>query len=129
MLFGLKAAFRSWFIADDGWNELQKSGDSNSRKQIVQLSSRSISAGNLFFRLDKRDVCCRPTACSRHPTTRVRTASASVLRPPRRVGAGKDVFGLGPILQLAEEAGCGGDGGISGRGVPLPIGVIRHLSD
>lgn len=83
----------------------------------------------LRFRLDKRDVCCRPTAYSRHPFTYVRTASTSVLRPPRRVGAGKDVFGLGPILQLAEEAGCGGDGGISGRGAPLPIGVIRHLLD
>ena len=45
----LEAAFRSWFIADDGRNELQKSGDSNSRKQIVQLSSLSISAGNLVF--------------------------------------------------------------------------------
>ena len=44
----LEAAFRSRFIADDGWNELQKSGDSNSRKQVVQLSSWSISAGNLF---------------------------------------------------------------------------------
>ena len=83
----------------------------------------------LFFRLDKRDVCCRPTAYSRHPSTYVRTASASVLRSPRRVGAGKDVFGLGPILQLVGEAGCGGDGGISGRGAPLPIGVIRHLLD
>ena len=31
----------------------------------------------MFFRLDKRDVCCRPTAYSRHPATRVRTASAS----------------------------------------------------
>ena len=41
-----------------------------------------------------------------------------MLRSPRRVGAGKDVFGLGPILQLAGEAGCGGDGGISGRGAP-----------
>ena len=49
LLFGLKATFRSWFIADDGWNELQKSGGSNSRKQVVQLSSRSISAGNLVF--------------------------------------------------------------------------------
>ena len=49
LLSDLKAAFRSWFIADDGWNELQKSGDSNSRKQVVQLSSRSISAGNLVF--------------------------------------------------------------------------------
>ena len=49
LLFGLKAAFRSWFIADDGRNELQKSEDSNSRKQIVQLSSRSISVGNLVF--------------------------------------------------------------------------------
>ena len=49
LLFGLKAAFRSWFIVDDGWNEPQKSGGSNSRKQIVQLSSRSISAGNLVF--------------------------------------------------------------------------------
>ena len=83
----------------------------------------------LFFRLDKRDVCCRPTAYSRHPPAHARTASASVFRPPRRVGAGKDVFGLGPILQLAGEAGCGGDGGISGRGAPLPIGVIRHLLD
>ena len=44
-----KAAFRSWFIVDDGRNELQKSGGSNSRKQIVRLSSRSISAGNLVF--------------------------------------------------------------------------------
>ena len=49
LLFGLKAAFRSWLIAGDGRNELQKSGDSNSRKQIVQLSNRSISAGNLVF--------------------------------------------------------------------------------
>lgn len=49
LLFGLKATFRSRFIADDGWNELQKSGDSNSRKQVVQLSNRSISAGNLVF--------------------------------------------------------------------------------
>ena len=49
LLFGLKAAFRSRFIADDGRNELQKSGGSNSRKQIAQLSSRSISAGNLVF--------------------------------------------------------------------------------
>ena len=44
-----KAAFRSRFIVDDGRNELQKSGGSNSRKQIVQLSSQSISAGNLVF--------------------------------------------------------------------------------
>lgn len=49
LLFGLKAAFRSRFIVDDGRNKLQKSGDSNSRKQIAQLSSRSISAGNLVF--------------------------------------------------------------------------------
>ena len=49
LLSDLEAAFRSRFIADDGWNELQKSEDSNSRKQIVQLSSRSISAGNLVF--------------------------------------------------------------------------------
>ena len=48
-LSDLKAAFRSWFIVDDGRNELQKVGGSNSRKQIVQLSSRSISAGNLVF--------------------------------------------------------------------------------
>ena len=53
LLFGLKATFRSWFIADDGWNELQKSGDSNSRRQIVQLPSQSISAGNLVFVLQK----------------------------------------------------------------------------
>ena len=45
----LEAAFRSRFIVDDGRNELQKSGGSNSRKQAVQLSSRSISAGNLVF--------------------------------------------------------------------------------
>ena len=44
-----KAAFRSRFIVDDGRNEPQKSGGSNSRKQIVRLSSRSISAGNLVF--------------------------------------------------------------------------------
>ena len=44
-----KAAFRSWFVVDDGRNEPQKSGGSNSRKQVVQLSSRSISAGNLVF--------------------------------------------------------------------------------
>ena len=48
-LSDLKAAFRSRFIADDGRNELQKPGGSNSRKQAVQLSSRSISAGNLVF--------------------------------------------------------------------------------
>ena len=44
-----KAAFRSRFIVDDGRNELQKSGGSNSRKQVVQLSSQNISAGNLVF--------------------------------------------------------------------------------
>ena len=49
LLSDLKAAFRSRFIVDDGRNKLQKSGGSNSRKQIVQLSSRSISAGNLVF--------------------------------------------------------------------------------
>ena len=50
-----KAAFRSRFIVYDGRNEPQKSGGSNSRKQIVQLSSRSVSAGNLVFCLDERD--------------------------------------------------------------------------
>ena len=49
LLSNLEAAFRSWLIVDDGRNELQKSGDSNSRKQMVQLSSQSISAGNLVF--------------------------------------------------------------------------------
>ena len=49
LLFGLKATFRSRFIADDGRHELQKSGDSNSRRQLVQLPSQSISAGNLVF--------------------------------------------------------------------------------
>lgn len=49
LLSDLEAAFRIRFIADDGRNELQKSGGSNSRKQIVRLSSRSISAGNLVF--------------------------------------------------------------------------------
>ena len=49
LLSDLEAAFRSWFIADDGRNELQKPGDSNSRRQIAQLPSRSISAGNLVF--------------------------------------------------------------------------------
>ena len=49
LLSDLKAAFRSRFIVDDGWNKLQKSGGSNSRKQVVQLSSRSISAGNLVI--------------------------------------------------------------------------------
>lgn len=44
-----KAAFRSWLIANDGRNGLQKSGGSNSRKQAAQLSGRSISAGNLVF--------------------------------------------------------------------------------
>ena len=48
-LSDLEAAFRSRFIADDGRNELQKFGDSNPGKQVVQLSSRSISAGNLVF--------------------------------------------------------------------------------
>lgn len=37
LLFGLKAAFRSRFIVDDGRNELQKSGGSNSRKQVKKL--------------------------------------------------------------------------------------------
>ena len=55
------------------------------------------------FRLDKRDVCCRPMAYSRHPTTRVRTASASVLRPPRRAGAGKAVFSFDSVLQFVVE--------------------------
>ena len=49
LLFDLEAVFRSWFIVDDGRNKLQKAGGSNSRKQVVQLSSRSISAGNLVF--------------------------------------------------------------------------------
>ena len=48
-LFDSKAAFRSRFIADGDRHELQKSGGSNFRKQVVQLSSRSISAGNLVF--------------------------------------------------------------------------------
>ena len=48
-LSDLGAAFRSRLIANDGWNKLQKSGGSNSRKQVVQLSSRSISAGDLVF--------------------------------------------------------------------------------
>ena len=48
-LSDLEAAFRSRLIANDGRNELQKSGGSNSRKQVVQLSSRSISAGDLVF--------------------------------------------------------------------------------
>ena len=55
LLSDLEAAFRSRFIADGGRNELQKSGGSNSRKQVVQLSSRSVSAGNLVFCLDERD--------------------------------------------------------------------------
>ena len=37
LLSDLKAAFRSRFIADDSQNELQKSGGSNSRKQVVQF--------------------------------------------------------------------------------------------
>ena len=49
LLSDLEAAFRSWPIANDGRNKLQKSGGSNSRKQVVQLSSRIISAGNLVF--------------------------------------------------------------------------------
>ena len=49
LLFDLKAAFRSWFIVNDGRNEPQKSGGSNSRKQVVRLSSLIISAGNLVF--------------------------------------------------------------------------------
>ena len=49
LLSDLEAAFRSWFIVGDGRNEPQKSGGSNSRKQVVRLSSRSISAGNLVF--------------------------------------------------------------------------------
>ena len=125
-----KAAFRSWFIVDDCRNELQKSGGSNSRKQIIRLSSRSISAGNLVFRLDKRDVCCRPMAYSRHPFSYTRTASASVLRLPRRAGAGKAVFSfdspssLPSSVSTSWEAGCGGDDGVCGRGAPLPIGAI-----
>lgn len=35
LLTDLEAAFRSWFIADDGRNKLQKSGGSNFRKQVV----------------------------------------------------------------------------------------------
>ena len=80
-------------------------------------------------------VCCRPTAYSRHPFAHARTASASVLRPPRRAGAGKTVFGfdspssLPSSVSTSWEAGCGGDDGVSGRGAPLPIGAIRHLLD
>ena len=37
LLFDLEAVFRSWFIVDDGRNKLQKSGDSNSRKQVKKL--------------------------------------------------------------------------------------------
>lgn len=75
-LSDLKAAFRSWFIVDDGRNELQKVGGSNSRKQMVRLSIGAFLQVILFFRLDKRDVCCRPTAYSRHPSAHARTASA-----------------------------------------------------
>ena len=49
LLSDLEAAFRSWLIVNNGRNELQKSGGSNSRKQVVQLSRRGISAGNLVF--------------------------------------------------------------------------------
>ena len=78
----------------------------------------------MFFRLDKRDVCCRPTAYSRHPFSYTRTASASVLRLLRRAGAGKAVFSfdspssLPPSVSTSWEAGCGGDDGVSGRGAP-----------
>ena len=37
LLSDLKAAFRSRFIVDDGRNKLQKSGGSNSRKQVKKL--------------------------------------------------------------------------------------------
>lgn len=59
LLFGLKAAFRSRFIVDDGRNELQKVGGSNSRKQMVRLSIGAFLQVILFFRLDKRDVAHR----------------------------------------------------------------------
>lgn len=67
------------------------------------LSPVQITCTTLRFRLDKRDVRSGPTAYSRHPSTRVRTASASVLRPPRRVGAGKAVFSFDSTLQFAVE--------------------------
>ena len=57
----------------------------------------------MFFRLDKRDVCCRPTAYSRHPPAHARTAFASVFRPPRRVGAGMAVFSFDSTLQFVVE--------------------------
>ena len=65
------------------------------------------------FRGDMSVVGPRPTTDM--SPAHARTASASALRPPRRVGAGKDVFGLGPILQLAGKVGCGGDGGNRGK--------------
>lgn len=61
-LSDLEAVFRSWFIANGGRHELQRSGGSSSRKQVVQLSSRSISAGNLVFCLDKRVVSNRASS-------------------------------------------------------------------
>lgn len=51
----------------------------------------------------KMDVCCRPWAYSRHPSTHARMASISMLRPPQRVGADKAVFGLDSILQFVVE--------------------------
>ena len=57
----------------------------------------------LFFRPDKRDVCCRPTAYSRHPFAHARTASVSMFRPPRRAGAGKAVFSFDSVLQFVVE--------------------------
>ena len=132
----LEAAFRSRFIADDVRNELQKSGGSNSRKQIVRLSSRSISAGNLvFFVLTKgmSVVGPRPTAdipllvFARHQhRCSDRLGVSGQARP---YSASIQPSSLPSSVSANWEIGCGGDGSVSGRGASLSIGAIRHLLD
>ena len=57
----------------------------------------------MFFRLDKRDVCCRPTAYSRHPATRVRTASASGVSTASACRSGQGCIRFRFTLQFVVE--------------------------
>ena len=84
----------------------------------------------LFFRLDKRDVCCRPTAYSRHPLlvfARHPHRCSDRLGVPERArlySASIQSSSLSSSVSTSWEISCGGDGSVSGRGASLSIGAI-----